>query len=106
MFNILFDFSPSYISLATNVYNVEGFFSDQEPRFATNIGIELPVFNSNKFCTSGICEINSKTDNVYRTFCTMTEICGQGNRFYYYCENVLGKNDLETIRESLRENDD
>ena len=105
LFETLFEFQSSYISLATNVYNVDGFFSGQEPRYATNIGIDMPIFDKTKFCTSGICEINSKTDNVYRTFCTMSEICGKGNQFGYYCENIIGKEDLETIRESLKEND-
>lgn len=86
------------------MYNVDSCFSDQEPSYATNIGIEIPLFDHKKYCTSGICEINSKTDNVYRTFCTISEICGKGSKFNYYCENIIGEKDLETIRESLREN--
>ena len=102
LFNLMFGFSLPFVSLVTNVYNVEGFFSDQEPRYATNIGINIPVFDKKKFCTSGICDINSKTDNVYRTFCTISEICGKGNRFNYFCENIIGKDDVETIRMSLK----
>lgn len=104
-FEIMFDFSTTYMSLVTNVFNVDGFFSDLEPRLATNIGINMPVFNKKAFCTSGICELNSKVDNVYRTFCTISETCGAGNRFYYFCENIIGKADLQIIRESLLEND-
>lgn len=105
LFEMMFDFSSSFIGFVTNIYNVDGFFSDQEPAYATNIGIEMPVFDKKKFCSSGICEINSKTDNVYRTFCTISELCGKGDRFEYYCENIIGENDLQTIRESLMEND-
>ena len=105
LFQMMFDFSSSYLGLVTNVYNVDGFFSDQEPAYATNIGISMPVFDKTKFCTSGVCEINSKTDNVYRTFCTISELCGNGNQFNYYCEKIIGKHDLETIRENLKEND-
>lgn len=105
LFNNMFDLDSSYLSLITNVYNVDGFFSSQEPNYATNIGIEIPVFDRKKYCTSGICNIKSKTDNVYRTFCTISEICGRGNQFNYYCENIIGKKDIETIHQSLEEND-
>lgn len=50
-------------------------------------------------------EINSKTDNVQRTFSTTSEICGKGNRFNKYCDNIIGKKDLDTIRESLNESE-
>lgn len=48
LFNTMFDLDSSYLSLITNVYNVDGFFSSQEPNYATNIGIEIPVFDHKK----------------------------------------------------------
>ena len=101
----LFHFSSSYMNYVTNVFNIDGFFSQPDSDYAINIGIEMPIFHKSKFCTSDFCDIFSKNDNIYRTFCTMSELCGNGNQFHYYCEKTIGEKNLEIIRESLQEND-
>lgn len=101
----LFHFPSSYMSYVTNVFNIDGIFSHPDSDHAINIGIDMPIFYKSKFCSSGFCEIFSKTDNIYRTFCTMSEICGKGNQFNYYCKNTIGEKNLEIIRESLQESD-
>ena len=69
------------------------------------IGLDAPIFKKRFLCTSDYCYMFSRTDNVYRSFCTMSEICGKGNQFNYYCENSIGKKYINIIRDNLEEND-
>lgn len=99
----LFHYPESYISYVTHVFNVDGIFSHIDSDNANNIGIDTPLFYQSKWCTSGFCDIFSRTDHIYRSFCTMSEICGKGNQFNYYCVNTIGEKNLEIIRESLQD---
>lgn len=101
----LFHYSSTFMSYVTNVFNIDGIFSHPDSDHTINIGIDMPVFYKTKFCTSGFCDLFSKTDNIYRTFCTMSETCGKGNQFKYYCEKTIGEKNLNIIRESLLESD-
>ena len=100
----LFHFSSNNMNYVINVFNIDGFFSHPDSDYALNIGINTPVFYKSKFCTSDFCGIFSKADNIYKTFCTMSELCGKGKQFNYYCMNTIGESNLETIRKSLRTN--
>lgn len=73
-----FDFDDEDSIYITNVYNYNGWFTKQEPDLATNIGI--PWVSSS---------FSIERDSVYRTFCTITEMCGHGQKFYNYCSSVV-----------------
>lgn len=73
-----FDFEDDDSIYITNVYNYNGWFTKQEPDLATNIGI--PWISSS---------LPIERDSVYRTFCTISEMCGQGQKFYNYCSSVV-----------------
>lgn len=98
----LFNFSSYYIGYITNIYNVDGFFSHSDSDYANNIGFSTPVFKKSKDCTSKFCDLESRLDNVYESFCAMSEICGKGIQFNYYCENIIGKKYLDIIRENIQ----
>ena len=88
-----FDIDDDDSMHVTNVYNYNGWFTKQEPDLATNIGVPwipspLPI----------------ERDSVYRTFCTIAEMCGQGPHFYNYCSTVV--DDIESISEFFSENND
>ncbi|KAK8857733.1 hypothetical protein M9Y10_016141 [Tritrichomonas musculus] len=97
-----FHYSLSDASLVTNVFNVESFFSVPDTQYANNIGIDTPAYQKSKYCTSDFCEMFSKLDNVYKTFCSMSEICGKGNQFDYYCQKTIGEKYVRIIRENLK----
>ena len=101
----LFHFPSNYMSYVTNVFNIDGIFSKPDSEHTINIGIDTPLFHQSPFCTTGFCEIFSRVDYIYRTFCTMSETCGRGNQFNYYCRKTIGEKNLETIRENLQETD-
>ena len=101
----LFHYSTTFMSHVTNVFNIDGFFSHPDSDHTVNIGIDVPIFTKSKYCTADMCEMFSKADNIYKTFCTMSETCGKGNQFKKYCEQVIGENNLEIIRKSLEESD-
>ena len=73
-----FDFSDDDAMYITNVYNYNGFWALQEPEVASNIGIPW-VENSELI----------RSDSVYRTFCTIAEMCGKGPRFSHFCSTVV-----------------
>ena len=77
----------------TNVYNYNGWYTKQEPDLATNIGV--PWIPSS---------LSIERDSVYRTFCTIVEMCGQGPKFYNYCSKVI--DDVEEISNFFSENNE
>ena len=99
----LFEFPTFYTSYITNVFNVDGWFSHPDSNYAVNIGIDTSIFIKRFLCTSGFCDFFSRTDNVYQSFCTMAELCGKANQFNYYCENTIGKKDIDIIRNHLKD---
>lgn len=85
-----FDFDDEDAIYITNVYNFNGWFTMQEPDVATNIGI--PWISGSNFI---------ERDSVYRTFCTITEMCGYSQQFYNYCKTVVG--DMDEITDYFNE---
>ena len=92
----LFHFYTKDISYVTNILNIGGFFSHHDSDYATYIGINTHIFYKSDFC-----DVFSRADNIYRSFCTMPEICRKGNQFNYYCLYTIGERNLEIIRKSV-----
>ena len=84
-----FDFEDDDSIYITNVYNYNGLYSMQEPNLATNIGIPQ---NEHQFSVD--------TDSVYKTFCTIAEMCGEGPKFSNYCSSTV--ENMDEIREYLK----
>lgn len=101
-----FRYDDSYMNYITNVFQSDGVFSMPDGDHTINIAIDIPPFHQSKFCSSDFCEVFSRFDNIYRTFCTMSEICNKGNQFNEYCKTTIGEKNIEIIRDSLKDSDE
>lgn len=97
-----FDIDDNDMSYITNVYIYDSYFTIPEPEFATNIGLYGTAFESNiqKWCKSGVCEINLKKESNYPTFCLIAGICGKNAEFDSYCRAALRNDeDVDNIKD-------
>ena len=101
-----FRFDDSYMNYITNVFQSDGVFSMPDGDHAINIAMDIPSFHQSKHCSSDFCEVFSRFDNIYRTFCTMSEICDKGNQFHEYCKTTIGEKNIEIIRDSLKDSEE
>jgi hypothetical protein len=85
-FQYAYDFGPEDALYITNVYNYEGTFALPEPAVATNIGIPWVTSSS------------ISRDTVYRSVCTMAELCGKSEQFQEFCIASIGEDELNILR--------
>lgn len=106
LFMYTYNISKELAGYVTNIFTYEGLFSTQEPSAGTNIGIPW-VKGPNDFnpsCTAnGICDISFEKESVYRSFCTIVEICGKIDQFYGFCNTTITGEDMEAIRNYIEE---
>lgn len=99
-----YDFSEIDATFITNVFNYGGLFALPENNIASNIGIPWvsDSFDTIAACsTEGICELSAEKDSVYRSFCTIADMCGKVEQFGHYCEAVIGQTHVELIHDYL-----
>lgn len=88
------------MSYITNVFVNDAVFALSEPDVATNIGIfSIEYKEPPKWCKSDICHFNLKKESVYPALCEIAGLCGKNSQFDNYCKTVLGKKDVDTIKE-------
>jgi hypothetical protein len=93
----------------TNVHNVKGWFTNQEPQTSNNYAvpwISLGLVDELSVNVSALKRVKLTStirDSVYRSFCTLEEMCGRERQFAQYCGDLIGEADLLYLRAALQE---
>lgn len=99
-----YEFEEIDSTFITNIFNIGGLFALPEDGVANNIGIPwIPdTLDTIKSCSNKeMCGLATEKDSVYRSFCTVSNICGKVEQFGNYCESIIGKTYVDLIHRTF-----
>jgi hypothetical protein len=97
-FTSMFELDGDDASRIVNVHTSEGLFTFQEPQIATNVAV--PWIPSPSIL-DGTVHDSWIRDTVYKSFCTLTQLCYDDERFAEYCLAAIGEEEVGIVEEGL-----
>jgi hypothetical protein len=94
----LFEISGDDAWLIVNVHTSEGLFTGPEPALSANIAvpwIPSPSMFDGTVISSWI------RDTVYKTLCTLAELCHPDGQLQEYCVHAIGPEEVDIVKEGI-----